>query len=663
MKNKSFQILFCLHFAATFFIVVVLSCNKKFDSPPAYIPPNISANATIQNVKQAHVWGSINSFTNDAIISGVVIANDSSGNFYKQIIIQDLTGGIAINIDDYNLYASFPIGRKIYVKLKGLYMADNGGLPYIGGSPDNGGAVSSITSKLLDSFVIKGEINVPVMPTVVTISDVKNNPNKYAYTLIRFTNFEVKEKDTAKTYAYATPTVKSAGSIVVKGCSSADTLVIRTSGYSYFANVNVPNGNGSLTAVYAFYKSPYNNKIIPQVVIRDTSDVQFINPRCNSVTPPVAPTITSIKNIRSLYNGSKVVLGAYQIGGIVISDAANKNIASGSIVLQDGDHGISVYLGNPVSYNVGDSVMLNVTGDTLVNYNGSLEVKMRKNLVLPAPVATNKTIAPAEVTIQQLNNSLSDIEFTLVKIKGATASGTSTYSGSQTVTDGSGNIVLYTFPSAVFASSLLPTNANDWVGYGSFNKSTSQFQIRNLNDVVNDTATTPSAIPDLLISEYIEGSSSNKYLEIYNAGSAAADLSRYKLKLYANGATSLNKQARLDTLFSSSTLPAGGIMVIQNFSASLPLPAGVTAHKSSVCKFNGDDAIALEKDNVVIDVFGAIGVDPGTSWTIANIATAAVDHSVRRKISVTAGNANWALSSSNEWIVGNKDDVSNLGVR
>ncbi len=662
---------------AALFIVVIISCNKKFDAPPAYIPPNIGATTTIAALKAMHVSGSVDSITTDMIIGGVVIANDSSGNFYKQIIIQDTTGGIAISIDDYNLYASFPIGRKVYVKLKGLYMAEDAGLLLIGGTPDNGGAVSGIASRLKDQYLVKAEINVPVTPALVTIADVKNNPTKYMYMLVQFQNFEVKPSDTAKTYAFSSATSTTDANISVKACGSNDTMIIRTSGYSYFANVNVPNGNGTLTAVYAYYKSPYNGKITPQVIIRDTSDVQFTGSRCDGTEPP--PTgngvLTSIKNIRAMYTGSNTKLGAYKIGGVVISDASSKNVSSGSVILQDGDRGISVYFGGSVSYNVGDSIVLDVTGDSLLNYRGSLEIKTPYGATPPTPIATGKTIAPNVLTVSQLNASLSDIEFTLVQIKSGTASGASTFSGNQKLTDATGDITLYTSGSATFASSTLPSGAKDWTGYGSFFNTTKQFQIRNTGDITDatgggggtDTTVIPPPPPpggsDLLISEYVEGSSNNKYLEIYNAGSTAADLSKYTLKLYANGGTTVTNQATLDTLFSSATLPAGGIIVIQQPSATLALPSGVTASSSSVCNFNGDDAITLEKNGVVIDAFGTVGTDPGTSWTVGSDASGAVDHSVRRNASVTAGNPSWTSSSISEWIVGAKDDVSNLGTR
>lgn len=648
---------------------LILSCNKKFDAPPGYIPPDISANTSIAALKAMHTPGNADSIVTDVIIAGVVIANDSSGNFYKQIILQDSTGGIAISIDDYNLYTSYPIGRKVYIKANGLYMNDDGGLMYIGTSPDAGGKLAGIPSRLRDKYVIKGELNVSVALTDVSIQDLKSDNDKYAYTLIRLNNFEVKTADTAKTYANAA--AKTDASITLKNCEG-DTIVLRNSGYAYFAGINLPNGNGAITAVYAYYKSPYNSRITPQVVIRDTADVQLNDTRCDGSTP-IPPDgnsqLKSIKDIRAMYTGKDIKLGAYKIGGVVISDAASKNISSGAVVLQDGDHGISVYIGGTITYNIGDSIVLDITGDSLIKYNGSLEIKTRYGTAKPSPAATGIQVISQELTIQQLKNNLSEMEYTLVKIKNAAASGTGTYSGSQTLTDASGNITLYTAPTASFAGNALPGSSGDWVGYVNLYNTTPQFMIRNTNDVLegSNNPPPPSGSSDLLISEYIEGSSNNKYLEIYNAGSTDADLSKYMIKLYANGHDATHgadNSAKLDTLSGTVTLAPGAVLVYSAPGATLSLLGGVIAHHTNVCNFNGNDAITLEKDGVIIDVFGSVGTDPGTSWTVAGDSKAAVDKTVRRKQSVVQGNANWSSSAGGEWIVvSSKDDVSGLGAR
>jgi uncharacterized protein len=55
-------------------------------------------------------------------------------------------------------------------------------------------------------------------------------------------------------------------------------------------------------------------------------------------------------------------------------------------------------------------------------------------------------------------------------------------------------------------------------------------------------AAAPAAVPDLFFSEYVEGSSNNKALEIYNPTTQTVTLSLYSVKLYSNGATTQRVQ-------------------------------------------------------------------------------------------------------------------------
>ncbi len=456
------------------FIVVlcfsILGCNKKFDAPPLYTPPNLTPTETIAQLKATHITGGTELIATDDIIEGTVIANDSSGNFYKQIIIEDSTAGIAINVDDYNLYTSYPVGRTVFIKLKGLILYDDNKLIELGAGKDVTGAVTPIAASLKDNSIIKGDYGNPSAPKVIDISDLND---AYQNMLIQLNNFEFSEADTSKIYA-DTSASKNAVSYTIKNCSNK-TITLRTSGFASFAGINLPNGNGSITAIYSVYNTS------KQLFTRDTSDVQFNGTRCNG--GPAVPT--SVANIRSMYTGSDIKLGAYKIGGIVISDAANKNISSGSIVLQDGSAGISVYFGGTITYNIGDSIVLDVTGDSLQNYNGSLEIKTTSGTIKPAPVATGKTVIPRELSVSQINSGLPGIEFTLVKIVNATASGNATYSGSNVLSDGSGNIFLFTSSTALFANDNLPTDASDWIGYAKSFGTTKEFLLRNITDVTS----------------------------------------------------------------------------------------------------------------------------------------------------------------------------------
>ncbi len=80
--------------------------------------------------------------TDDVIIGGIVCMDDKSGNYYKKIVIQDETGGIEIEIDQTNLYTDYPVGRKVYVRCKGLFLGNYFDIPQLGATPDERGSLA-----------------------------------------------------------------------------------------------------------------------------------------------------------------------------------------------------------------------------------------------------------------------------------------------------------------------------------------------------------------------------------------------------------------------------------------------------------------------------------------------------------------------------------------
>lgn len=473
MKNRKTLAGFSIAYLLMIGIIAVISCNKKFDEPPAYVPPNITANTTIRDLKALHSTGNFEQITDDKIIEGIVVADDKSGNYFKTIVIQDETGGISLRLDAYDLYTDYPVGRRVFVKLKGLYLGDYNRLIQIGAGIDNSGSsptLSPIAPLLIPQYLVKGELGNTVTPKVVTVAQLNDSLQNM---LIQLDNFQFSDADTAKTYA--DPTLgSSAINFTIKNCDG-NSIILRNSSYADFAGYSVPNGNGSIVAIYSVFGST------KQLNIRDTSDVQFNSDRCSGGGG--GGGLVSIETIRNLYTGSGIKLGSYSIAGVVTSDAASKNISTGAIVLQDKNKGISVYFGGTITYNVGDSIIIDITGDSLISYQGSLEIKMQVGSSKPSPVATGRTVVPQNVTIATLLADFKNYEYTLVKISGATASGGTTYSGSKTLNDGTGSLTLFTSSSATFASNTLPTGAHDWTGYVKYFNTSKEIQIRNTSDV------------------------------------------------------------------------------------------------------------------------------------------------------------------------------------
>jgi len=169
--------------------------------------------------------------------------------------------------------------------------------------------------------------------------------------------------------------------------------------------------------------------------------------------------------------------------------------------------------------------------------------------------------------------------------------------------------------------------------------------------VTMDQSGTPSTITELFISEYGEGGSNNKWVEIYNGTDSAIDLTPYSIELYSNGGTTASQ-----TLDLTGTLAAGDVYVIMNSSTALTNVIAESDTTSSITFFNGDDALALLKDGVVIDVFGVIGEDPGSAWDVGTDTTA--NHTLVRKATVTGPTTTW---DPNEWDAYDQDTETYVG--
>ena len=167
---------------------------------------------------------------------------------------------------------------------------------------------------------------------------------------------------------------------------------------------------------------------------------------------------------------------------------------------------------------------------------------------------------------------------------------------------------------------------------------------------------------DLFISEYIEGSSYNKAIEIYNGTGASVDLSEYRIALYSNGAANPSY-----TLGLSGTLANGEVCVCAHSSADPAILAVTDLISSSVINFNGDDHISLQYlDGTSIDGIGISGIDPGIGWDVAGVTNATLNHTLVRKSSIVEGNTDWTSSAgtnedNSEWIVHDVDTFEYLG--
>ncbi len=169
--------------------------------------------------------------------------------------------------------------------------------------------------------------------------------------------------------------------------------------------------------------------------------------------------------------------------------------------------------------------------------------------------------------------------------------------------------------------------------------------------IKNNDTIAPVNCGDLFFSEYIDGTGSNKALEIFNPTTGPVNLADYSILKSTNGSAA-------NTVFGlNGTLPAKGVYVAANNLASGSITAQADT-LSAFFDFNGNDALALIHSGDTIDIIGQLGVNPGTGWAVDTGST--FHHTLIRSYYNYHGDTNWT-SASQTWKAYPTDMADSLG--
>ena len=116
--------------------------------------------------------------------------------------------------------------------------------------------------------------------------------------------------------------------------------------------------------------------------------------------------------------------------------------------------------------------------------------------------------------------------------------------------------------------------------------------VRDDGDVGTETGS------PLLITQYHEGFSNNKYIELTNVSNSEIDLANFILTRWSNALTEDFKtdgSLPSSQLALSGMLPAGASFIVANPSATTPVAAGAADVTSDITFYNGNDSVVLYK--------------------------------------------------------------------
>tara|TARA_Y200000002_G_scaffold350460_1_gene327816 strand:+ start:4258 stop:5517 length:1260 start_codon:yes stop_codon:yes gene_type:complete len=230
---------------------ISFSCNKSYDNPPINEVP-IGNIISISDLKDMFT-GSATVIDSNYSIFGNITCEETNGNFYKEVFMQDLSGAIKLKL---NASGGLYIGDSIRINIQGITMSEYGELIQLENVDVDQQVVKIATEKFID-------------PYEATISQLSLSEDQSR--LVKLSDVEFSELG----LTYADAVNLSTGSRLLSDCNG-NTVSVRTSGYANFADDTLPSGNGSIIGIFTIYNSE------KQFVIRDINEVLLDSSRCNA---------------------------------------------------------------------------------------------------------------------------------------------------------------------------------------------------------------------------------------------------------------------------------------------------------------------------------------------------------------------------------------------
>jgi hypothetical protein len=294
MKNIIFKSIFL--FLSIGFITGCV--NEDFPAPTDTLKTyEFTTTTTVPAVSTAATTTPV-LYATDDIIEAYVTSSDEKGNFFKSISFQTLpvagsAVGFSVSINASTLYGKgFTPGRKVYIKLKGLYTAKVDGSLKIGFFFEGGiGRIPENVWKdfLFPSATIVSEEDLVRTMTLTAayattaIADANQN------TLIELDPVQFAESSINRTY-YDVDSGGGATNHSMMATTGGTAQVIRFSSFAPFTGNRVPSGSGKIRGVITKFGSTY------QFMVRYEHDIKLTNPRVDT-NPPIVGNAISFLSI------------------------------------------------------------------------------------------------------------------------------------------------------------------------------------------------------------------------------------------------------------------------------------------------------------------------------------------------------------------------------
>lgn len=263
-----------IHFALVILgcLFAFSACDKNWE-PEDFVVPTYTgepANKTIQDIINVYTSaGHMDSICHAGetfIVKATVVSSDEGGNFYKQMVVQDETGAIQIQINRSGLCHTYPVGQTVYINCQGLVVGNDHGVYEIGWIYQ--GSVGRIDGNFLDKYLTKDGLPQEVTP--IDVYSETDLTSDLTCKLVRIRNCSF--ADDVVGQPWATETATTSRAITSINGNSVSDFVVRTSNYAKFRKSLIPGGSGDLVGILTVYTNSQGTTY--QLMLRTKNDVK-----------------------------------------------------------------------------------------------------------------------------------------------------------------------------------------------------------------------------------------------------------------------------------------------------------------------------------------------------------------------------------------------------
>ena len=273
-----------------YFLVLLLSAScvpgDDFEVPEALESEELilNTNTDLDAILGAYFQSSedvdVVTFEEDFILEAYVVSSDESGNFFKELILQDAPenprAGVAVQLNMASYHETFDFGRKVYVNLKGLSLGELNGVTALG--IGNGKLIEQIPLSRIQEHIIRTRDTVQIVPLSITVLGFNDRTENLFVRIdnVQFSGFYV-GGETPFTFA-SEDNDEFDGEREIVSCNGDFPFILSTSTFADFKSLRLPTGSGSLEGILTrdFYDEFYT------IYLNSTQDINFTqSTRCD----------------------------------------------------------------------------------------------------------------------------------------------------------------------------------------------------------------------------------------------------------------------------------------------------------------------------------------------------------------------------------------------